>query len=146
MIPHCVFRAALIGSSLAFREDPKTLGQLALWLQNMPLKEVEENGFFIMLIAGATLYLPPGIIQTEASIGSDGAAVLSYPTLIRSQWPTWETTWKAVAPLLNPNNASQVSVCESMDLVSRMLMLGAVKFEDDCENDPRPQPATRQIW
>ena len=114
-------------------QDPKTIGQLAVWLQTLPLAELQDLGFFIMLVPGNTLYIPPGCFICEASIGEEGAAILSYPTLLTSQMSSWQSTWQHVQTLLNPNNASQMSVRASMSFVDRMLMLGSVKWEDDVD-------------
>ena len=116
-------------------KDPKTLGQLAAWLQNMPLSSIQDNGFFIMLMAGHTLFVPPGYVVTEACIGTDGAAMLSYPTLLKSQMESWRGLWQDVKLVLNPNNESQMNVRAAMNLVDRLLMLGCVKTEADDDAD-----------
>ena len=115
-------------------EDPKTLGQLALWLRNMPLSTLEEHGFFIMLVPGNTLYVPPGYIILEACMGKEGATIISYPTLLESQMKSWQQTWLDVKKLLNPNNNSQMSVCASMNILNRVIMLACVKEEADDDN------------
>ncbi|CAE7194075.1 unnamed protein product [Symbiodinium microadriaticum] len=116
-----------------FQQDAKTIGQLASWLHKMPFDRVEEIGFFVMLVAGATLLVPPGCIVVECCLGEVGATVVSYPTLLPGQFPEWQQRWQQIEKMLNPDNASQVNLGIGMNFVHRMIMIASVKSEPEAE-------------
>ena len=127
---HVFFVRALVREPC---QDAKTIGQLASWLHKMPFDRVEEIGFFVMLVAGATLLVPPGCIVVECCLGEVGATVVSYPTLLPGQFPEWQQRWQQIEKMLNPDNASQVNLGIGMNFVHRMIMIASVKSEPEAE-------------
>ena len=137
----CLFLCTLV---LEPCQGAKSIGQLASWLHKLPFDRLEEMGFFVMLTAGATLLIPFGTIVVECCLGDVGATVLSYPTLLPDQFPGMQTRWEQVEKLLNPDNASQVTLGHAMSFVHRFILVASVKSEPEAEPDCNVQGGSEE--